>query len=83
MQGQYDNTNKGGGWITTSKKGVQYVNIKVNIDGTEHKLAMFKVDQKKSPKAPDYNIVVSKPKDGFVSNEQIQKTLDPTDNVPF
>ena len=86
---QYDNTNKGAGWIRTSKKGMQYINCKVNVFGKDVNISVFKNTKKQNAKQPDYNLVVSEPKtytpqqaaqslgDGFAPEAEM------SDEIPF
>lgn len=47
-------------WEKTSKKGLVYFTGNAKIDGKYYKLVLFKNDNKKNEKAPDYNLMVEK-----------------------
>ena len=45
-------------WNKESKKGTTYATGKVTIGGKECKITLFKNENKKSEKSPDYNILI-------------------------
>ena len=59
----YDNNGKGGIWLKKDKNGKTYGSCNLEIDGKKIYFAMFKNDKKSSEKAPDYNLVLSKPRE--------------------
>jgi uncharacterized protein (DUF736 family) len=59
MNNNYNNEGKGAGWIKKSAKGITYMSCKLTVNGQDINFSMFKNDNKKSEKAPDYNIVLS------------------------
>lgn len=83
---QFDNTNRGAGWIKDGKNG-QYISCKVNVDGKDYNMAIFKNTKRKSEKSPAYNISVLKskeqnqPSDGFTANNVQTSSGFPADNV--
>lgn len=60
---KYDNTNTGAVWKTTSKRGLEYLSGKVNVEGKDYQVAMFINDKKGNEKAPDYRIVIDEPRE--------------------
>jgi len=76
MAEQYDNTNKGALWIKTSAKWLKYLSGSLDVEWTEYRVSVFKNSTKKSPNAPEYNIVLT-PKE-----EKKAETID-DDSLPF
>ena len=56
---EYDNTNKGAAWLKTAKSGMTYMSIKMNIEGKDYNISMFKNTKKQNENQPDYNLVLS------------------------
>ena len=75
----YDNTGKGAGWIKPDKNGDKYISAKVNIDGVDHSINIYKNKYKKEAKHPDYNLLVLKPK----SQDIPASAITGEDEVPF
>lgn len=57
---------KTGLWAKQSKNGNVYYSSKININGKEYKLQLFKTETKKSEKSPDYTLFI---RDGVISQE--------------
>lgn len=51
-------------WAKTSKSGVKYWSLQVEIDGVKHDLVGFKNKYKETPNQPDIKLYVSTPTEG-------------------
>lgn len=58
MSETYDNTNSGALRKKTSEKWTEYLNGKVNVDGKDYWVSVFKNTKKTEDKQPDYNVSV-------------------------
>ena len=47
-------------WKKISKKGHEYCDGTLEMNGRKYKIVMFKIQNKKNDKQPDYNIYLSK-----------------------
>jgi hypothetical protein len=55
----YDNTNKGGVWKGTTKDGSTYYSVKVNFEGRDIKVNIYRNAQKQEGDSrPVYNITI-------------------------
>ena len=57
------NDNIGALWLKTSKEGNNYMGGMVVINGVKTNIVVFKNNNKKEDRQPDYNILQSKPLD--------------------
>jgi uncharacterized protein (DUF736 family) len=64
-------------WLNEAKDGKKYMSGVVTIDGTDHKIVVFRNNYKEEEKHPDYKIYPSKPRDGAPVNDKSD------DSVPF
>lgn len=47
-------------WSKVSKKGTKYCQGKVYIDNIPYKVVLFRNEEKKTEKSPDYSLLISK-----------------------
>jgi len=81
--------NIGSAWKKTSQAGKSYLSCVIQspfVPGGELRFAIFAVDEKKSEKAPDYNLVwnLAKPKtEGAPEQVPQGETPFSNDDIPF
>lgn len=75
----YDNTNKGAIWNRTAKSGLQYQSGRLNVDGKEFNISLFKNNKDGNEARPDFNIVVEPVEGGNFSNNS---SAPATNNTP-
>lgn len=74
-------------WEKTSKKGLVYFTGNAKIDGKDYKLVLFKNDNKKNEKAPDYNLMVEEvekkeeSKENYLSDQVFEDFGNQTDGI--
>lgn len=54
----YDNTNKGAMWKKQANNGTNYLGGKINVEGVEYWISVFKNEYKDSENKPDYKITL-------------------------
>ncbi len=77
--------NIGSAWKKESKDGKKFISCVIQspfIPGGEMNFAIFKVEEKKSEKAPDYSIVWSKPQPKQAPAQETPPAAD-GDDIPF
>jgi uncharacterized protein (DUF736 family) len=80
--------NIGAGWKKTAKSGVDYLSCVIQspfLPGGELRFAIFKVEDKKSEKSPDYNLVWSDTKKDNQQGGQTSEQAPPysDDDISF
>jgi len=82
----YDNNNKGALWWKKDKNNHNYQSGKVTINGSDYYISVFKNQHKKENKHPDFNVIVSVPKNqqGGQQSNQGQSNIEfqDFDNAP-
>lgn len=74
----YDNTNKGAIWNRTAKSWLQYQSGRLNVEGKEYNISLFKNNKDGNDARPDFNIVLE-PVDGsqFANNSNNSQSQQP------
>lgn len=66
-------------WLKTSKDGKKYMSGTVCVNGVKINIVVFKNNNKKEDRHPDYNILQSKP----INNKQVDTREIETEEIPF
>lgn len=56
----------GGGWKRKTKDNKPFISARIELAGVKHDVLLFPITEKKSEKSPDFNIILSTPKPGYV-----------------
>jgi uncharacterized protein (DUF736 family) len=70
-------------WLKTAKSGQKYYSGNIEIADKKIPIVIFKNTQKENEKQPDYNIILSEPKQQGTVNQAIASKNSPDSQIPF
>jgi len=82
-QKQKDPNEIGALWTKTSKAGNKFLSGLLKVGGETLNVVVFKVQNKKSEKQPDYRVLLSKPMEGAAPKKVAATPVVEDDDIPF